>query len=601
MDKPYLSAVIIAFNEERNIARCLDSLADVADEVVVVDSGSTDSTRTLCEERGAVFISHAFEGHVEQKNWAWKQAKGSWMLSLDADESLSDELKQALLLWKASTDPPHLAYGFNRLTSYCGKWVRHSGWYPDCKLRLWKRDAAAWGGENPHDRLALLQPSSEGHLEGDLLHHSYHSLEDHERQIDYFSDIAAASYTGVLWASWPLIRGAKACFQWVKTSVLKGGWKDGATGWTIAYMSARATLHKYRKVHRVALGKRLLQKAGKAKVERVLIARTDAIGDLVLTLPLAGWLKQSASEIQVTLLVRTYAAPVAEIADAVDEVLIWDPVSPPDLTGFDAVVLAYPDPAVVRAVRDAKIPIRIGTGRRFLTIRMLTHRVWQSRKRSGKHETWHGLHLLYRLHLTPGWFKPGLIVPEDPKEWSALCKWNVVPWELAQHAITGASTWLDSDQRCVIMHPGSAGSANNWSLARYQEAAEWFLHRGCRVLITGTSAEGKTIESLRSMNHPNLVDVTGQLKLGELISLIQSADGLLASSTGPLHLAATLDTPCVGLYGHEAPAWPQRWHPVGKQARWLVATNVDKSRGLDVSVSSVWEAFEQLWTEHGKR
>ena len=600
MDKPYLSAIIIAFNEERNIARCLDSLAGVADEVIVVDSGSTDSTRALCEERGVIFLSHSFEGHVEQKNWAWKQAKGSWMLSLDADESLSDELKEALLSWKSSNEQPHLAYGFNRLTSYCGKWVRHSGWYPDRKLRLWKRDAAAWGGDNPHDRLELLQPSSEGHIAGDLLHHSYHSLEDHERQIDYFSDIAAVSYTGGAWASWPLIRVAKACFQWVKTGLLKGGWKDGATGWTIAHMSARATLHKYRKVQRVLYGKHLLRQAGKTKVQRVLITRTDAIGDLVLTLPLAGWLKQSAPQTEVTFLVRTYVSPVAEAADAVDEVLIWNPDSPPNLNGFDAVILAYPDPLVVRAGRNATIPIRIGTGRRFMTIRMLTHRVWQSRKRSGRHETWHSLNLLYRLHLTPGWFKPGLKVPETPQEWSALCKWNLVPWELAQQNIPDASTWLVSSLRCVIFHPGSHGSANNWSIDRYREAAEWFLDRGCRILLTGTHAEGMTMERLRSLKHPNFIDLTGQLELGELMSLIQSVDGLLASSTGPLHLAATLATPCVGLYGKEAPVWPERWHPVGIHAHWLVAENEDKSGGLDVSVVAVWEAFDQLWIARAK-
>ena len=122
----------------------------------MVDSGSTDSTRALCEERGVIFLSHSFEGHVEQKNWAWKQAKGSWMLSLDADESLSDELKEALLSWKLSNEQPHLAYGFNRLTSYCGKWVRHSGWYPDRIARIYNKKITGYNQNLVHESIVML-------------------------------------------------------------------------------------------------------------------------------------------------------------------------------------------------------------------------------------------------------------------------------------------------------------------------------------------------------------------------------------------------------------------------------------------------------------
>ena len=595
MKHPHLSAVIIAFNEEQNIGRCLDSLVGVADEIVVVDSGSTDATLSLCSERGVQVIFHAFEGHVEQKNWAWKQTRGSWILSLDADESLSEKLKESLLAWKAIAQPDHSAFAVNRLTSYCGQWVRHSGWYPDRKLRLWKRHEAVWSGENPHDRLMLLQSGKEGHLKGDLLHHSYHTPEDHYRQIAYFSDIAAHSYTGGGWVSWLGIRLVKSGFQWVKTGIIKGGWRDGRTGWTIAAMSALATWEKYRKVNGAIRSQALLGRANKKKVQRLLIARTDAIGDLVLTIPLAGWLKQTAPEIEVTFLVRSYSAPVARCAVSVDAVLIWNPDEPPALTGFDAIVLAFPDPAVARAAHRAHVPIRIGTGRRLASFRFLTHRVWQSRKSSGRHETWHGLELLYRLHLGTGWFKPGLHVPQDPQEWAAACQWQVRSWEETQQKIEGASEWLQSGKPSVIFHPGSKGSANNWSIDRYEEAARWFLDRGCRVLLTGTAHEASSMGSLRSLKHQDFVDTTGQLELEQLMSLIHASKGLLASSTGPLHLAATLGTPCVGLYGNEAPVWPERWHPVGAKARWLVAKDEDENGGLDIPIAAVWEAFRMLW------
>lgn len=595
MEHPYLSAVIIAFNEERNIGRCLDSLSSIADEILVIDSGSTDKTQSICEEKGARVMDHPFEGHVEQKNWAWNQSKGSWILSLDADECLSDDLIRSLKTWKLDRTPEYAAYSFNRLTSYCGRWVHHSGWYPDRKLRLWKRGAAAWEGKNPHDRLELQQAGESGWLSGDLWHYSYHNQEDHYRQIAYFSDIASTAYSGGPWLSWPIIRFFKAAFQWVKTSLIKGGWRDGKTGWAIARMSALATLEKYRKVGHVLHSRRLLENAGKTVVKRVLIARTDAIGDFVLTTPLAGWLKQTAPDIEITFLVRRYVAPVAKCAAAIDRVLIWDDHQPPALTDFDAVILAYPDPDVSRCIYQSGIPIRIGTGRRMHTLPLLTHRVWESRKRSGRHETWHGLQLLHRLHLTPGWSKPGLQVPESSKEWATFCQWNIPNWEDVKGVNSMLSNALISQMRCVIIHPGSMGSAKNWPLSRYKEVAHFFLKEGCRVLLTGTEDEGKALHSIRAIQHPHFVDTIGQLNLEQFMALIQAAGGLLASSTGPLHLAASFGKPCVGLYGNTSPEWPERWHPVGENACWLVAEKELDSGELDISVSDVLDAFERLW------
>ncbi|MEK6565704.1 MAG: glycosyltransferase family 2 protein, partial [Bacteroidota bacterium] len=129
-----LSVVIITHNEEQNIARCLESIRGVADEIVVVDSFSTDKTRAICQKHGARFIRHKFEGHIEQKNFAMRQAKSPYILSLDADEALSPELRQSILDVKNNWASD--GYRINRLTNYCGAWIRHCGWYPDTKLRL---------------------------------------------------------------------------------------------------------------------------------------------------------------------------------------------------------------------------------------------------------------------------------------------------------------------------------------------------------------------------------------------------------------------------------------------------------------------------------
>lgn len=590
MDQPFLSAVIIAYNEAQNIERCLLSLQAVADEIVVVDSGSTDDTVMKSESMGARVLNHPFEGHIQQKNWAANQAKGQWIISLDADESLGEELKASLLEWKKSVHDSR-AYRFNRLTSYCGHWVRHGGWYPDQKLRLWKNGAAEWTGENPHDRLELLAGEnagkSIGHLQGDLLHHSYHTVEDHIRQIAYFSDIAAVHYEGPLWRTNPWMRPLKMAFQWTKNAWIRGGWRDGWAGWTIAKYSAIATARKYEKARVYGRSKRLLEAAGKTKIQRILICRTDAIGDAVLTLPVAGWIKASASNLQVDFLVRSYAAPVAAAAEDVDDVVIWSPKSPPDLSGYDAAVVAFPDVEVAQTLREQGVPIVVGTSRRWPFRRWMTHHNHTSRKVSGQHEAWHGIELAKTMHPSPGWEKPGLQLPKSPGEIAQWGRLKPRAWEEVKGQIDGAKDWLEVDQKHIIVHPGSAGSANNYSQEGYLTLIDGLCDAGLRVILTGTAAEAEQFGFSRWSDQEGVINTMGSMTLDQLLALIGASDGLVASSTGPLHMAAASGVMCMGLYGPDAPAWPERWHPVGPRAHWITAKRLASDGALEIEVSEV--------------
>ena len=184
-----LSGVIITFNEERNIGRCIDSLKQVADDIVVVDSFSTDKTEEICKEKRGRFIRHKFEGHVQQKNYAIKHAEYPYVLSLDADEFLSKELIKSILRVKESWK--YDGYYMNRLTYYCGKPIRHCGWYPDKKLRLWDRRNGRWAGVNPHDRFEMEPECKIGFLKGDILHYTYYTISEHVEQANRFSDISA--------------------------------------------------------------------------------------------------------------------------------------------------------------------------------------------------------------------------------------------------------------------------------------------------------------------------------------------------------------------------------------------------------------------------
>jgi glycosyltransferase involved in cell wall biosynthesis len=241
-----ISAVIITYNEERNIERCLSSLIGTVDELVVVDSFSTDRTEEICMKYGARFIKNPFEGHIQQKNFAIDQASHDWILSLDADEALTDELKSSISNIKS--DPTFNGYRMNRLTNYCGKWVKHCGWYPDTKVRLVHKAHARWTGVNPHDRLDMYNSASTGFLKGDLLHYSYYTIEDHLKQIEYFGNIAATElHNRGKKTNWFTI-GLKVLAQFIKSYILKKGFLDGRTGWTISRLSAYATYRKYVKL-----------------------------------------------------------------------------------------------------------------------------------------------------------------------------------------------------------------------------------------------------------------------------------------------------------------------------------------------------------------
>ena len=241
-----LSAVVITKNEEAYIGRCLDALADVADEILVVDSFSTDRTPEICKEKGVRFTQHPFEGHVAQKNKALELASSDYVLSVDADEVLDEKLKQAILQTKKNWQAD--GYFINRRNFYCDKPIRYGGWYPDRKLRMINKTKGRWTGRNPHDRLELTSGSSTAHLDGHLLHYTVDSIAAHVNQINYFSDIAAQSKFEAGEKTSLLKILIAPCFKFVKGYFLKAGLLDGYYGFVIALLSAYASFLRYAKL-----------------------------------------------------------------------------------------------------------------------------------------------------------------------------------------------------------------------------------------------------------------------------------------------------------------------------------------------------------------
>jgi glycosyltransferase involved in cell wall biosynthesis len=243
-----ISAVIITFNEEKNIKRCITSLQKVADEIVVVDSFSKDKTEEICKSLGVRFLQNSFEGHIQQKNYAMRQASFDVILSLDADEQLSLELERSIL--SAKTNWQGDAYGMNRLTSYCEKWIRHCGWYPDNKIRLWDRRKGSWKGENPHDRVVMNDNNKGIAITGDILHYSYNSFSELVNQTEKFSTIAAnEAFNNGKKIFFPFHVVVYPLLRFLNVYFLKLGVLDGKEGFVISVMDSFYRFSKYYKLH----------------------------------------------------------------------------------------------------------------------------------------------------------------------------------------------------------------------------------------------------------------------------------------------------------------------------------------------------------------
>lgn len=236
-----LSAVIITFNEARNIKRCIASLQGVVDEIVVVDSFSTDATPSICKGLGVNFHQREWKGYSRQKNYGADLASNNWILSIDADEALSTELRDSIIEAKSKEKGEN--FSFNRLTNYCGQWIKRCGWYPDTKVRLYNRVNDNWQGE-VHESLSV-NKSTVVKLKGDLLHYSYYNVNEHSIRTTKYAQMGAEE----LYSKGKRASLIKLIFNpWLKFNkmyFLQLGFLEGVAGLTISFVTAYGTYLKY--------------------------------------------------------------------------------------------------------------------------------------------------------------------------------------------------------------------------------------------------------------------------------------------------------------------------------------------------------------------
>ena len=247
---PSITAAIITLNEERTILRCINSLKNCVDEIIVLDSFSTDRTVEICLENNVRVIQREWLGYSQAKNHVNAQITTELIFSIDADEALSDALineinqirHQGIITF----------YSVNRITNYCGKWIRHSGWFPDVKVRISPRLETIWDGEIVHEELRIPQDTAVVPLVGLLEHYSYYSHLEHRKKADHYSELTAKKYVEQGKTASVLKPYISGIVRFLKMYVWQKGFLDGKSGWTIAKISAYSNIYKYKEVRRLS-------------------------------------------------------------------------------------------------------------------------------------------------------------------------------------------------------------------------------------------------------------------------------------------------------------------------------------------------------------
>ncbi len=577
-----ISAVIITQNEERNIGRCIDSILPVADEIVVIDSFSIDRTKEICLQKGVRLIERQFVGFIEQKNFGITQASHDIILSLDADEYLSDELIKSILEVKENWQFD--AYRMNRLSNYGGKWIKHGTWYPDKKVRLWNKRIGLWGGETPHERLVLKKGTKVLHLRGDLMHRAYVDSAETLSKVQKYSEIFANENVGRRSSS-PLHIIVHSSFAFFKSYFLKRGFLDGFEGLMVAMAVSNHVFYKYAKLyeanHRKALGK------------RVIISRTDNLGDVILTLPMAGYLKSIMPEIKITFIGKKYTLPVISSCSFVDNALDREEVlNDPHLLAMvraDTIIFVFPDKELAKVAKQVQIKRRVSTAHRWYNWLYCNHLVDFSRLRSNLHESQLNFKLLKPFKL----------------DWDISTN-ELIPHYGLQNSEFDFSSLINKEKFNLIIHPKSKGHGREWGLENYFQLIKRLPPEEYSVYITGLKEEEVSIrkELPQLFEVKGVTNLMGKFSLLEMQSFIGQADGLVASGTGVLHLASALGKYTVGLFPPIKPIHPGRWGPIGQNASYLVRDidcNRCKGGGVcecmkSIAVEQVKQRLDKFYT-----
>lgn len=302
--------------------------------------------------------------------------------------------------------------------------------------------------------------------------------------------------------------------------------------------------------------------------QHIIISRTDSIGDVVLTLPMAGILKSYFPDVKITFLAQKYTEPVIRCSSNVDDILCWDEIKKEnDVVTFfknlnaDVIIHVFPNKEIAEIAKKAKVKYRVATGRRWYNLLYCNKLLYYTRKKSDLHEAQLNLKMLQPLG-----------IEELPSMSELPNYYHVKSRELLNYP--EVFKLIDTTKFNLILHPCSKGSAREWGFDNFNRLIELLPEEKFSIFISGTADDKKKFSGMLNINKSNVYDISGQLNLNEFIAFIDQCDALLAASTGPLHIAAMLGKHALGIYAPMRPIHPGRWAPIGTKTKVFV---VDKN------------------------
>jgi len=552
-----LSVIIITKNAAATIERCLKSVK-WANEIIILDSNSNDNTIQICKKYTQnVHSSNDWPGFGAQKNRALSLATQSFVLSIDADEWLTETLQQEI---QAVLKQPKVdGYYLKRHNIYWGRILKYGNDGPEYLLRLFKRSRGKFTDVSVHERVVV--DGAKAKLANALLHEPYTSIKSWLDKMNRYSSLSAKQKLQAGKRTYLLQMFYKSFWFFVRGYFLKLGILDGKSGLICAFLNGISTYFRYLKMYIAQTSSLRGNRSprdfvARDNVKKYLISRTDNIGDVILTLPLAGLLKQNDPSCEVWFLARNHVKDILSCANNVDGFISVDDNNP-DISGFNIFLNVDARYHSAKLAKKAKIKTRIGTSHRLYHWWTCNKLVNFNRKKSSLHEA-----QLNTKLLKPLGFNKNYSLAE-------LAQYL----ELTAPASIKINPWLDTEKFNLVCHPGSNGNTREWPIDHWKTLIETLPQDQFHIFITGTEKENERFKMLSKIKQPNVTHLMGKCSLMELTSLLAHCDGVVVGSTGPLHIAAALGVHTLGLFPPFQTANPKRWGPIGKQAEFLVYSN----------------------------
>lgn len=551
-----ISAVILSKNSEKKIEKCLSSLKGWADEIIIVDGGSTDGTIGIAEKFGARVYPHPFSGSFAgERNFGTDKASSGWVLQLDSDEIVTDAFKKRC--GEVLPGTKYAAFKFRRKNVFLGHEFTYGGWY-HWSQHLFKRGFARYDGR-VHERMNV--NGDTGLIDADIMHLPFDSISEFIERQNRYTDLQAAD---IIDQDKDLTQKKIRYNLKVKPAKLfrkiyfkKKGYKEGVHGLVFAILSSYVHFIKWAKVWERTKDRK-----------NILIVRNDRFGEFLLNIPAIRAIKETFKESKVILAVDPYVKELAEKVQYADEVIIWrngrysllETVKFGNLLkkkNIDIAIVMNPSRYTNIAVYMAGIPVRVGYAHKWDFL--LTRRLEDLKHLSRKHEVEYNLDLVKVIGAETKDSKLALMVSDTKKEGS------------------------------IVIHPWTSDPVKQWPEERFRELALRVAKEMDRdVVIVGGPEELERSEKFNGLDK-RIKNLTGKTTLVDLASILKKSSMLISGDSGPVHLACAVGRPVIALFRNDIPGkGPKRWGPWGEGN-----VVIEKKNLSDISVDEVFDKIKQ--------